>query len=211
MATQKPTRSESDRITKWQKFKEALWQNTFNIASLIVAVCALFLTVSELRSSRIHNRLSVQPHLQISHTMRPDVGAIRLENAGVGPGHLRTFELFLDGKPVTSWNDFVNQIGLQGKGQFQFSVFKSQTWIQNGTAQVLFEVNTAEQATILNKNINRVNVSVCYCSVYNDCWVASLHKPWNTEGQCGVEKPFSYRLPKFSASMGSRLNGLLPK
>lgn len=118
----------------WKSFAWKLWGNFFSIAGLIVAVFALYLTISENRASRTHNRLSVTPHLQFSSAMRPDVSAIKLENSGSGPAIVQSFELFYDNEPCISWNKLVDKIGL--KGQFEFSTITSSKSYKNGFGRI---------------------------------------------------------------------------
>lgn len=74
-------------------------------AGEVIAACALGLTIYHAMIARRHNILSVRPHLtQFTHReKRPGRGvlAFRLMNNGVGPAFIKSFQLLLDGKPVS--------------------------------------------------------------------------------------------------------------
>jgi hypothetical protein len=73
-------------------------------AAVIVSVCALVLTTTQIALTRRHNRLSVQPHLTTHTTQRIDqeTGLATLQstlsNCGLGPAFVKKFEVLLDGE-----------------------------------------------------------------------------------------------------------------
>lgn len=74
----------------------------------ILAICAIFLTIYELRSMREHNRLSVRPFLtDNSHTDRAatlTTETLEIINTGIGPALIKKFQIFKDEK-ILIWND----------------------------------------------------------------------------------------------------------
>lgn len=69
-------------------------------ASVIIALCALYLTLKQLGISREHNKMSVRPHL-ITTTESDDkegVYKVILKNNGIGPAQFNKVSLFLDNK-----------------------------------------------------------------------------------------------------------------
>lgn len=78
------------------------WEAIPGIASAIIALCALALTLWQIVVTRCHNKLSVTPHLTTwSHS---DEGnnryQIDLLNNGIGPARIKSFSIQVDGQAV---------------------------------------------------------------------------------------------------------------
>jgi hypothetical protein len=75
-------------------------------AALVVAVCALAVTTSQLRAARRHNQLSVQPHLVVTAERffeGPKARfVVKMRNNGLGPAVVVNYEALHNGKPVNT-------------------------------------------------------------------------------------------------------------
>lgn len=84
----------------------AVW----DVVAIIVALCALYLTIRSDRATQEHNKLSVRPRLTTSTSRDPvalgqyPVTALQvrmtLTNVGLGPAIIKTAEVLLDGNVV---------------------------------------------------------------------------------------------------------------
>jgi hypothetical protein len=82
-------------------------------ASTVVAVCAtviavvsLAVSVLEARATRIHNRHSVRPILELRTSFRPGrTAGLRLTNLGLGPAHITMTSLTFDGKLLGEFDE----------------------------------------------------------------------------------------------------------
>lgn len=66
--------------SRWKKLEIAL-----SISSIIIAFCAIIMTYYESSATRKHNKLSVQPLIQIKGTNNNDNAKIAIANNGLGP------------------------------------------------------------------------------------------------------------------------------
>lgn len=84
------------------------WGNSISLASAVVAVCALGITVWQACLTRKHNKLSVRPMIGTMEyqDVKDNIGAIgfNLENSGVGPAIIRKFVLLYGDKEVSCNN-----------------------------------------------------------------------------------------------------------
>src|SRR5579884_1412004 len=78
----------------------------------IVAACALLMSaitagamVYQTRVLQDEFSATVWPYLAVSDYYGKDSFAIRLVNEGVGPALIRSAQIFVDGKPVSGWDD----------------------------------------------------------------------------------------------------------
>jgi hypothetical protein len=83
--------------TRWRLFLEAvrIW------LPVVISVCAISLTIYQAAANRRHQRLSVQPRLELNVAVSRDGGFVyTLVNHGFGPGILREVGFTLDGAPI---------------------------------------------------------------------------------------------------------------
>src|SRR3989344_2263262 len=78
------------------------WEAIAAIASAIIALCALGLSIWQGYLSRGHNRISVRPHLTMwTHKYHGDgLYAADIVNNGIGPAIIKCFSVKLDGKKI---------------------------------------------------------------------------------------------------------------
>jgi len=125
---------------------------------------------------------------------------LTIRNTGVGPARIDTFELFYKGKPMAHFHDLASACCEQLVGKHLFT----------GTSSVVDEVlparesinfwsmrrdkNTPEAWDVLNKERFNVNVRVCYCSVFDECWMMDSEKrrPERHAGQCTPTQPVQF-------------------
>lgn len=78
---------------------------TMDILPLIIASCALFVSVWSVRSTQKHNKLSSRPHLtgfQRNNTLNNKKRTMVFEiwNKGTGPAFIKEFSILFDGKEI---------------------------------------------------------------------------------------------------------------
>ncbi|WP_144180454.1 MULTISPECIES: hypothetical protein [unclassified Pseudomonas] len=76
------------------------WEPVLAVASGIVALCALGASLYQAYLSRLHNRLSVKPHLALHFEQRPGIYKIELRNDGIGPAIITSASLMNRGAVV---------------------------------------------------------------------------------------------------------------
>ena len=139
-------------------------ENSLSLAAVFIAGCALFLSVCENRSNRQHMRLSVRPELRISTFDTAKGAGWRMTNVGLGPARVRWFQVYVDDKAVPNWAAMAEELSAQGY-TVVYAADKS-GW--------LFHV-TAPSADRLVEQSTRVRMEICYCSIYNECWLNANH------------------------------------
>jgi hypothetical protein len=85
------------------KFIELNWQVISGIATTIIALCALALSIWQGVQTRRHNRLSFRPHLTTWTNTDAEKGfyTIELTNNGIGPALIEEFLVKVDGKVIS--------------------------------------------------------------------------------------------------------------
>ncbi|HEY3812116.1 MAG TPA: hypothetical protein VGL66_02740 [Caulobacteraceae bacterium] len=165
---------------------------------LILPICALFVSVVSLVLAIIHgqamermadaNTRLVQaqswPFLEYS-TGDIDEGRqeieLRVGNVGVGPAKLRTVELFWRGQPMPNHTALLQRCCGAGRimppGLFINQIGNRVLPARDTESFISLRGTDANAAVWTRLDTERLNVStrICYCSVFDECWVATLN------------------------------------
>ncbi len=83
---------------------------------MLIAVCAVVVSVWQVRISQQHNRLSVMPYLDFFSGWQTDsTWRMNLMNEGIGPAIIKATELSYDGKVYSHWDAVLDAAGLRDK------------------------------------------------------------------------------------------------
>jgi hypothetical protein len=96
-----------------------------------------------------------------------------LKNDGVGPAIVRAMEVTFDGKPIRRWVELLIGPTSLLPDHTDFDAHVSMTHsrvIAAGEEIAPFEPYGEEQARAMYAGFARVHVTLCYCSVLDDCW-----------------------------------------
>ena len=158
-----------------------LWQTVLSVAGVFIAIVALYAALNESAAVRQQTAATVWPFVQLlieDFDTEADAGfTISLSNAGVGPARMRELRLIIDGKPIRNWEHAVTV--LDGK----ITANVSRNWISDRVLrpdETVFIISTMDpdlarrfQAALANPN---TSVTYCYCSIFDDCWLADSQK-----------------------------------
>ncbi|WP_297736439.1 hypothetical protein [uncultured Maricaulis sp.] len=155
-------------------------QTLTGVGAMLVGVAALFVAWDQGRVMRAQQHGAVVPVLQIDGFIQstPEFRnlGLRIVNNGVGPAMIRSVSLYRDGEAVDgfqaltdlmpdgydrSWSS-VNGRALAPGGEVEPGVF---TWPHGA-------MSAAELGTLLGE-WQVWSVEVCYCSVFDRCWISS--------------------------------------
>ena len=109
---------------------------------------------------------------------------LSIENLGVGPAKVRSFEVLIDGHAVADHNALIRAAG---KLENDIDVDQSTFYSLPVTGRVLRAGETlsfarwdrTESAAVAwdaldQARFGRLDLRVCYCSVFEECWINSL-------------------------------------
>lgn len=170
-----------------------------SMLALAVSVFALAVGAWQTRLMQSQARASVWPYLAIGYTYTSDVdtnGFIwTIDNNGVGPARVQSVAVGLDGKPMRNWEEMIAALGMHERPSTATTSFAGAVIPPNTnreTTVVALRVHGRELATLFKDAIPRFTMDICYCSVYDDCWVAHWQR-WQVDAvdRCPAESvPF---------------------
>ncbi len=150
-----------------------------SMAALALSMLALFVSVLEVSAMRDEQRIQVWPYVEVSTRYNADGYAIIATNKGIGPARIRTADAIFDGEPVTSLDDLILST-LGEDDAFSYDLYRSNNPARSvmsadESAQLFavpWEDRTRRLAEIWH---DRFSVTLCYCSVYDECWESKLN------------------------------------
>jgi hypothetical protein len=156
-----------NRLTTWSA---AQW---IALASIMIALSSLWFSMYQGSAIRRHQRMSVRPWLGIDFRFDHSGAGLVLMRGGMGPALIRSFEAFVDGKPQPDWDAAVAALRLPAGYHYDYLVPLPGILYMPKEDLTLFWVKTGPAASFLIEGHHRLDVVVCYCSQYDECWRTS--------------------------------------
>jgi hypothetical protein len=108
-------------------------------------------------------------------------GTLVAANHGVGPARVKAVRVTVDGKPIRRWDELVKAVGYDGtyfQSQISGRVMPAGQEIDMLEAGKKPEerkmIDLVAQALFSDEAPHRAAILLCYCSVFDDCWLTSL-------------------------------------
>jgi hypothetical protein len=182
--TSRPQRPSSSR----RRARIAEFSSLF---ALVVSFIALGLGAYQARLMNLQTGLmqtqakaSVWPYLSIGYSLS-DEGEKRgftweINNDGVGPARIESVTLSLDGKPLRKWSEVFHDLFGDAKVLASYNKIYGKVLPPNTNRETTIEavrIADIEQAKIFYDAQSRFEMTICYCSVYDECWIARRNTP----------------------------------
>lgn len=159
-------------------FKPENTERILSITALITAVVAVMLGVIESQRSHEHRKLSVEPHVLIGNAFHTDGRyQLLLQNNGLGPARVGTVDVHVDGKRMTNWESVVGTVTGAEVTSVSHSTLVTDLMIPAGETiypMQIFDPKVGGKF-FQNRSKHTIEIELCYCSVYKDCWVSRYH------------------------------------
>jgi hypothetical protein len=172
------TQAESRRteLRTSQRSRMAQWSA---LAALGISALALAVGAYQTRLMQTQARASVWPYVKIgfAYSDRGDNKGfdIHVDNDGVGPALVRSVQVSLDGTPLPSWNDAFARIMTHGTAFAHLQGLSGAVIPPNTNRETTIRairIDDAGQSAKFYEARDRFKIDICYCSIYDDCWIA---------------------------------------
>lgn len=152
------------------------------VGAMIVGLAALFVAWDQARVMRAQQHGAVVPALQVDAFTRTEgddlsIG-LRVANNGVGPAMVRSVNVLRDGAPTDDIDEMFS--GLPQEQADRSWVTLTGRVIAPGELVTPISVDwpVADIGTADISNLfaewNRWDIEICYCSVFDRCWIATV-------------------------------------
>lgn len=141
-----------------------------NFASMLIAACALGLTLWQGRMTKKHNQLSVLP--AICSWLHEDEKTFHywITNKGHGTARIDNFKILIDGKVVTKeeLDKFLkHNFNLLGKNELHTGEFANNSYFEKGEKVDLIKVTFDEPVKDTYAFIEKCDIHIDYSSLYD--------------------------------------------
>ena len=154
------------------------------LSAILLSICGLFIAIYEASLIRQSQKASVWPHVQVGVSMMQEGITLHVQNSGVGPARILAGAVWYKGEIQKDWNDLLGNILGEKSGSvgFNLSLINGTVFPVSSEPKTIFELtmdgNGADPEVIdqLRQAIlsGEVDVTVCYSSVFDECWTSSL-------------------------------------
>lgn len=158
-----------------------------------IALSSLTFSIYEAHEARRFGRLSVKPHLSVSFYYDDKWVGWNMFNDGLGPARIRGFRMIVDGveqkpSPQLSFGNMVVQaLGISPKTAFFSNPRVGDCIAANAAPVTLFKTPAGQEAEAIRLTHGRIVFQVCYCSLYEECWIFDSTKNIpERDDSCGV-------------------------
>jgi hypothetical protein len=158
-------------------------------AAMAIAIIAAVTALYQARLMRDQSRASVWPYLIQENSSRStyipnrQVYSLLLQNVGLGPALIRSYEIRVDSQPIKNWTEAKSKLGIQPWTFFVTTDIHTGSVVPAGaTLELLILTDTADQRRFASVE-GRVERWICFCSLYGDCWQtrSSTNEAWQVK------------------------------
>jgi len=147
------------------------------VFAVALSIAAILVSLLEVSAARSQQQASVWPYIDMSGSYSDEGFQLILTNKGVGPARMGDVNILLDGQIADDLDSAILAI-LGEEDAFSYDVYRatnpSRNVIAKGETVRLFAVPwEARTRKLMSEWDERIEIRGCYCSIYEECWVAS--------------------------------------
>lgn len=167
--------------SKWYKQPEMIVALSALLISLVTAIVGIYSAYID----RSYARASVWPRLEIFRSFGGESFEYGVSNSGNGPALIKYAEVTYKSKPIKYWRD-IPKIP-------NFTQSHLSTRILSPQNDIKPLVYTGKQAKEMLAIDQFVKINICYCSIYDECWLTSRTNEPQPIESCEVEPERAFR------------------
>ena len=157
-----------------------LSMSTAEICTMIIACCALILTVWQGHLVRRHGKLAIIPALSTWTHSTPDSMTFELSNKGHGTARIESFDFYRNSKIVTPeelMSDVLNLINYPA-GNVRLGGMQRNTFLEKGETICILKItmNSQQNSNFFNEILNRFDLKVRYTSLHGETFLYDSSK-----------------------------------
>lgn len=152
------------------------------MAAVLIGVCSLFVAIYDSALTRQGQRISVWPHVEIWPSISASGLSLMVINSGVGPARIEAAAVTASGERKRDWADALGAvIGEPYEQDLWFSLVNGRV-LRPGEEYAILRTVEGTQAPRVASAVRDqmresvLDVHICYCSVYNECWVTTMQE-----------------------------------
>ncbi|WP_263841188.1 hypothetical protein [Salinibacter sp.] len=146
-------------------------QTMIGLAAVLLSLCGLFVSIYETSLERQEQRASVWPRALVAPSLSGDSVKVIVENSGIGPARVRAAAVEHNGEHVAGWRAMMERLDIQGS--VSTSLLNQRVLSPDSEIEV-FAIRDSTRALSNSIWVGNLDITLCYCSVYEECWVTAM-------------------------------------
>jgi hypothetical protein len=142
------------------------------MTAVVIGVGAIGVSLYETTLIRQQLKGSSWPNIEGGFSYSEEGFRYFLTNSGVGPARIQSAEITVDGNAVRDWGEFFERLGLDVSRYVTSYVARGA--LPAGAIHEVLVLDSEQPVDELYHQQDRVRISLCYCSVYDDCWIKTM-------------------------------------
>jgi hypothetical protein len=159
------------------------------IAAVVISAITAAALIYQTRVIGDEFAATIWPYLSVGTTYDAGGETIEVANDGVGPALVRSAQLYVDGRKVDAWNDYLEalardpelrklflralaavQAGPAGHATVTMSSIGPSTTLRPGESRTLLKISLPFSVPLRAMRKHAVALDFCYCSLNGNCW-----------------------------------------
>lgn len=162
------------------------------LSALIVSLVTAAATIHSAMTNRQYARASLWPNLVVGMSYNQNGFSYLAMNRGTGPAKLQYMQVTYAGTPIKTWAELAAKLPgpVKNTGQSQLvgATITANQMLEG------FSLKNPDNAKAMFDLADNIKINVCYCSVYDECWL--YHEETNQAtpiAACPVNSPDAFK------------------
>lgn len=150
------------------------------VSAVFVALASLLVAVYEARTNREYQKVSVWPYVTQANAWVPGEPYTRtVSNFGVGPALVKSFQVSVDGEPRRDWAEVSRALTGRPVPELVYYSLHAGSVLLPDKPVTLVKIPPGEAAQQFWEQAQtpRLSIRLCYCSLYEECWLSDTRAP----------------------------------
>ena len=160
---------------KWYKSSEMI----VALSALLIGVVTAFTSIYSAYVDREYARASVWPRLEIFRSFSGSSFSYGVNNNGTGPALIKYAKVKDGSKYIKTWKEIKPFQNIR-----QSHIGNRTLSPQNSITPVSYK---GENAKALVEADGSISIELCYCSIYEECWLIDRHNQPTAVEACSID------------------------
>lgn len=168
------------------------------LAAMVISLCALVVSIYEVRIMRAEQKVAVYPYLSIGTFYNSKGFGLYVKNSGTGLARINSYQVYIEGKYFNNWLEVVDHYAPEGHG-IDYNMMSSNTLheeiITPNERVNIFQVSWTDETRKVSEKVGDLVVKICYSSLLDDYWEVKndrSRKELNSPCIPDIEQEFLY-------------------
>lgn len=165
-------------------------QTMIGISAIILSICGLFISFYQTSLDRQYQRASVWPNVEVSPSLNSGEIAFHVQNSGIGPAIIKAINVKFEGNVQQNWEQLMlaatlidTTIEESPPLNLYRSLINNDVLPPGSERQDIFRIRSIDKNNESKKVVdkfysqivnNKININLCYCSIYDECWITTM-------------------------------------